>query len=125
MKRVLAALILLAGMSLLLSCAIVEQGAKAGPTVHTGMTDFIEHSVTLHKGERLTLEANVTSLHIITNGSWVNGVAYPKKEAGAPVVNQRINTAGERVVLGPFPTAGTFQLYCTVHPGMNLTVIVQ
>ena len=27
--------------------------------------------------------------------------------------------------IGPFNTAGTFHLYCTVHQGMNLTVIVQ
>ena len=104
MKRILAVLILQAGMSLLLSCAIVEPQATAGPTVHTGLTDFIEHTVTLRKGEWLTLEASVTSTHNITNGSWVNGVAHPNKEAGAPAVNQTIATAGERVTLGLFPT---------------------
>jgi len=26
--------------------------------------------------------------------------------------------------IGPFTELGTFQLYCTIHPGMNLTVTV-
>jgi plastocyanin len=29
------------------------------------------------------------------------------------------------VAVGPFNTAGTFHLYCSVHLNMNLTVIVQ
>lgn len=44
MKKIFVLLILLAGMSLLWSCGIVEPQAKAGPTVHTGATDFLEHS---------------------------------------------------------------------------------
>jgi plastocyanin len=27
--------------------------------------------------------------------------------------------------IGPFTTAGTFKFSCTVHPGMNLTVMIQ
>jgi hypothetical protein len=26
---------------------------------------------------------------------------------------------------GPFTTAGIFHIYCTIHQGMNLTIVVQ
>lgn len=125
MKKWLAALIILTGVCLLFSCKIGEYQAKAGPTVYTGLNNFIETTVTLHKGQWLKMQAKVTSQHIIVNGTWTNGVAHPGKEAGAPAVNKTINTAGESATVGPFSTAGTFQLYCTVHSGMNLTVIVK
>jgi plastocyanin len=34
-------------------------------------------------------------------------------------------TGGEGIQsTGPFQTAGTFKLYCMLHPDMNLTIIV-
>jgi plastocyanin len=27
--------------------------------------------------------------------------------------------------IGPFTTAGVFHLYCTIHQGMSLTIVVQ
>lgn len=109
---------------LVAACTIQNAGAPTGPTVHMGATDFIEHSVTLHKGDTLTLVDDTTSVHIITNGSWVNGVAQPAKEPGAPSVNLQFN-GNDSATIGPFNTAGTFHLYCTIHQNMNLTVIVQ
>ncbi len=29
------------------------------------------------------------------------------------------------VTVGPFLTSGTYHSYCTVHPGMSLTILVQ
>src|SRR5207302_1382519 len=43
---------------------------------------------------------------------------------GAPVVKDR-QVNGGSITIGPFNTAGTFSMYCTVHPGMTLKVIVQ
>jgi plastocyanin len=34
-------------------------------------------------------------------------------------------TSGGSVEIGPFTTAGTYHIYCTVHQGMNLEIIVQ
>jgi plastocyanin len=28
-------------------------------------------------------------------------------------------------VIGPFPIAGVYHIYCTLHQGMNLTIVVQ
>ncbi|WP_443092072.1 cupredoxin domain-containing protein [Dictyobacter arantiisoli] len=30
-----------------------------------------------------------------------------------------------QATIGPFTSSGTFRFYCPIHPGMNLTVIVQ
>jgi len=101
-------------------------GTGAGAGVHMGETTFLQPSVTISKGSSLTLIDDVPVLHIIGNGSWVNNVTKPAREPGAPVVNNlQFNTAGQSVAVGPFNTAGTFHLYCSVHLNMNLTVIVQ
>ncbi len=71
------------------SCGGSSSGSSSGstPTVHMCGNNFVQSSITISKGQSLTL---VNDSHMI----------------------------------GPFPTAGTYHLYCTVHPGMNLTVIV-
>jgi len=101
-------------------------GAGGGPSVHMGETTFLQPSITISKGSSLNLIDDVPVLHIIGNGSWVNNVTKPAIEPGAPVVNNvQISSAGQSIVVGPFNTAGTFHLYCSVHLNMNLTVIVQ
>ncbi len=97
-----------------------------GQSVHMGETTFLQTSITISKGSSLNLIDDVPVLHIIGNGSWVNNVAKPDRESGAPVVNNlQFNAAGQSMAVGPFNTAGTFHLYCSVHVNMNLTVIVQ
>ena len=101
-------------------------GAGGGPSVHMGPTTFLQPSITVSKGSSLNLIDDVPVLHIIGNGSWVNNVTKPATEPGAPVVNNvQISSAGQSIVVGPFNTAGTFHLYCSVHLNMNRTVIVQ
>jgi plastocyanin len=126
LKRLSAGLILCGLLSLLVSaCAIYDVGASpTGPMVHMGAADFLQPSVTIQRGDMLTLVDDATSTHIIQNGSWVNGVAKPGKEPGAPTVNQTYY-GNDSASIGPFNTPGTYHLYCTIHPGMNLTVIVK
>ena len=94
------------------------------PTVHMGVNSFLQSSVTVSKGSKLLLVDNGSFLHILANGSWQNGTPKPANEAGAPVVNN-VQVTGGSIEVGPFNTAGTYHIYCTVHPGMELTVIVQ
>ncbi len=97
-----------------------------GNDVHMGNTTFTQPSVTISKGGNVNLIDDVAVLHIISNGSWVNGVGTPTTEPGAPTVsNLQFNTAGQSMNVGPFNTAGTYHIYCSVHQNMNLTVIVQ
>lgn len=98
-------------------------GNCANGTVHTLATTFQEACVNVAKGSSLQVVPTVQSLHILTNGSWVNGNQVPMKETGAPTINNVQLTSGT-ISIGPFTTAGTFHIFCTVHPNMNLTVIV-
>lgn len=94
------------------------------PAVHMGVSNFAQSSVTVPKGSKLLLVDDGSFTHILSNGMWVNNTPHPAIEAGAPSVgNVQVN--GNSVEIGPFNTAGTFHIYCTIHPGMNLTVIVQ
>jgi len=92
--------------------------------VHLGVSSFEQSSVTISKGSKLLLIDDGNFLHILQNGSWVNNSPHSSAEPGAPSV-QHVNVNGNSVEIGPFNTAGTFHIYCTIHPGMNLTIIVQ
>jgi plastocyanin len=107
------------------ACAIRDAStASSGPAVHMGGADFVQHSITIQKGGSVNLVDDVASTHIITNGSWVNGTQVPKKESGAPSINVTYN-GNDSSPIGPFTTSGTFHVYCTIHSGMNLTIVVQ
>jgi plastocyanin len=97
----------------------------SGTTVHMGPTNFLVSTTTIPKGSMLTLIDDAAVPHIIQNGSWdASGTAKPAKEAGAPTVNQSF-TGSDTHTIGPFTTAGTFHVYCTIHSNMNLTITVK
>jgi plastocyanin len=95
------------------------------PQVHMKDMDFLQNALTIKKGESITLVSDTPTPHQITNGSWSSGgIAQPATEKGAPHVNVTVPGESQRTI-GPFMTVGTFHYYCTIHQGMNLTVIVQ
>ena len=94
------------------------------PTVHMGSSSFLQSSVTVPKGSKLLLVDNGSFFHLLANGTWQNGTPKPADEAGAPAINN-VQVTGGTIEIGPFNTAGTYHIYCTVHPGMDLTVVVQ
>jgi len=96
-----------------------------GTTVHLGATNFLVSSITIPKGSKLTMIDDVSVPHIIKNGSWVNGAQQTTKEPGAPAVNSTFNSTGESHDIGPFTTAGTYHIFCTIHLNMNLTITVK
>ncbi len=124
--RLLVGLLLCGLLPMLVAaCGIYDVSAvPTGPTVHMGAADFLQPSITIHQGDSLTLVDDSTSIHIIKNGTWVNGVAKPGKEPGAPTVDQTFN-GNDSASIGLFNTPSTYHLYCTIHPQMNLTVIVK
>ncbi|HEX7733425.1 MAG TPA: plastocyanin/azurin family copper-binding protein [Ktedonobacteraceae bacterium] len=94
--------------------------------VHPGDLNFVQLSMTTPKGSTITLVDDTATPHIIANGSWVNGSAQAMQEQSMPTVhNLQMSSNGSSQSIGPFTPPGTFHLYCVVHPGMNLTVIVQ
>lgn len=99
-------------------------GGCASGTVHMGASNFLQSCVNVSKGSKVTLIDDVQVLHIITNGSWTSsGTPMQATEPGAPTINN-VSISGGNADIGPFNTAGTFHVFCTVHVGMNLTVNV-
>jgi plastocyanin len=124
LKKMLVGLIVVNLLAVMVTaCSIKEASPVIIPTVHLGALGFIQDSITFHKGEMLDLEDDSISPHQIENGSWVNGVARPAIEPGAPRVNQVFH-GFDSAEVGPFSAAGTFHYYCAIHQTMNLTVIV-
>ena len=99
-------------------------GSTGEPTVHMGAVNFVQSTVSVPKGQKLMLVDDGQYLHILANGSWVNGTAVPKKETGAPTVDN-VQVNGTNLEVGPFTTAGTFHIYCSVHTDMNLDITVK
>lgn len=110
----------------LMQPAAVTASANATPTVHLGAGAFAQSSITISKGSKLILVDDGAFHHNISTGSWVNGQPDYSNQAGAPsVTNQDINAAGASLTIGPFTTAGTYHIFCSIHEGMTLTIIVQ
>lgn len=101
-------------------------GSSNSPnTVQMDSTTFAPSSITIKKGESLTLANTSSAVHTIENGTWDgDGTARANREDGALKVDVTMK-GGETQTFGPFNTAGTFQLYCTLHSDMNLTVTVK
>jgi plastocyanin len=100
-------------------------GGCASGSVHMDASNFVQKCVNISKGSKLTLIDDVQVLHIITNGMWDNsGTPHQAVEPGAPTVNN-VTISGGSADIGPFNTAGTFHIFCTVHVGMNLVVNVK
>jgi plastocyanin len=129
MKKLIAVLVTLSVVIVLTAASCGGSSASGngnGNDVHMGNTTFTQPSITISKGGNVNLIDDVAVLHIISNGSWVNGVATPTTESGAPTINNlQFTTSGQNMNVGPFNTAGTYHIYCSVHPNMNLTVIEQ
>ena len=127
MKKLLAIFMLYTLLTFLfVACSGSGDTNSSGPnTVHMSDVNFVQQSITIKKGEVVTLVNDAAVIHIIENGSWnSNGVAEPAIEPGAPKVEAQVSGNMSQTI-GPFNIVGTFHLYCSVHPGMNLTIIVQ
>ena len=124
MKKLLIAFISLGLVTVLFVACGGSGGGGGSNDVHLGASNFVQSSVTLSKGSSLNMIDDTGSVHIIQNGSWVNGTPRTAKEPGAPTVQVQFNGNDSHTV-GPFNTAGTYHLYCTIHTNMNLTVVVQ
>jgi plastocyanin len=96
---------------------------KAPPTAAIGMAgrDFTRSSVTIHRGDRLTLVNDSTVVHVIGPGLDTRVVS---PERGVPMYGFHLMQTNAVFTTGRWMTLGTFYLTCTVHPGMNLKVVV-
>ncbi len=116
-------------------CGAVMVGALTQPdrplntlapnTVALEVGSFSQSSITLSKGANLTIVDSGAYHHNLSMGRWINGQPVLQNQPGAPSLrNKDVTTAGQTVVLGPFNTAGTYYLICTLHHNMMLKIIV-
>lgn len=139
-KRLWLLLLSIMGASLLAACSASRGATSSGTSqgnqgesgstsaiveVHTNSTNFTQPNVTLHTGESLKLVNDSSVMHVISLGTWKNGVAQPEKEPGAPNVQNQQLTANSSITIGPWKTPGIYHIYCTVHVNMKMTVSVK
>ena len=127
MKKLFAILSLCGLLTILFAaCGGSSSGSSnTANTVHMSDANFVQNSITIKKGEHVTLVNDAGVIHIIENGLWdSNGTAKPAIESGAPKIEAQVQGNGTQTI-GPFNTIGTYHLYCSVHPGMNLTITVR
>ncbi len=128
MKKLVAAFVLLGLITVLIAACGGSSNGSGGSSssdgVHMSDSNFVQPTVTISKGSNLNLINDTSTVHIIQNGTWNNNTPILKKEIGAPIVNQTF-TGNDTYSIGPFTTAGIYDIFCTVHPGMNLTVTVK
>jgi plastocyanin len=96
---------------------------KAAPQHAVGMIsdDFMQSTVTLHRGDRLTLVNDSHFVHVIGPG-FDQHVYSPQR--GDPVLGFILMQTNDVYTSKPWMTPGTYYLTCTVHTRMNLKVVV-
>ena len=130
MKKFILSIVLVGIATILFAACSGIAGDSASDsqpnTVHMTDSTFGKSSITIAKGSKLTLISDTSQAHIIDNGTWgSDGIPHPKVESGAPVIKDAQFLDNTPQSFGPFNTPGTYQLYCTIHSNMNLTVIVK
>jgi plastocyanin len=100
-------------------------GPNGEPAVHMTADNFAQNVVLVPTGSQLLIVSDSSVEHILDYGRWdATGAPHPLLEPGAPPLQQMDMTGGS-MEIGPFTTAGVYHLYCTIHRGMNLTIVVQ
>lgn len=87
--------------------------------------NFVQNVVLVPKGSKLLIVNDTQVEHILQNGFWSSsGTVVTKAEPGAPALHN-LDSKGGSLEIGPFNSAGIFHIYCIIHTGMNLTIVVQ
>jgi plastocyanin len=102
---------------------VLVSAPKPAPPNTVGMTfmDFAKDVVYLHKGQYLTFVDSSRNIHAIGPGN--NGhIVSPVR--GEPITGFHLMETNAEYKTGPWLTPGTYYVTCSIHPMMNLTVVV-
>lgn len=103
----------------------VSTSSNGELAVHMTANSFVQNVVLVPKGSTLLLVNDSSLEHLLQNGMWdANGTPHTLAEQGAPILHN-VEITGGSLEIGPFTTAGVYHIYCTIHRGMNLTIVVQ
>lgn len=102
---------------------VIVSAPKPAPPHAVGMSfmDFDPDTVTLHRGDSLTLVNSSRNIHVVgpgNNGQVVSAVP------GEPMTGYHQMDTNDKYVTGPWMTPGKYYVTCSIHPMMNLTVVV-
>lgn len=100
----------------------------AGPAIKKpandvlGMTHegYSTENVAVHRGDTLTMQNSSRFAHTIGPGK----DAHLADAAGIPVSGPHLVQTNQTFTTGRWNTPGTYELTCSVHPEMNVTVVV-
>jgi plastocyanin len=98
-----------------------------GGKIEMASVDFVQHTCTIKAGDQITFvdPTSTGGFHILCFGhnqtcaANANGPAELNSSGGVNF------TAGDPNKSYTFSTAGTYEVTCTVHPNMNVTITVQ
>jgi plastocyanin len=95
----------------------------AGNTVTMNTTNFDRHTITIKAGESVTFDNSNGAFHQICLGKDMQCSKSAKGPQEVEGDGFSINTGAKKTVT--FADPGTYDIACSVHPNMNLTVTVQ
>jgi plastocyanin len=98
---------------------------KTTQTIALTPTDFADKCVTVSANQAITFDDPATGggVHIICTGE--NGTCQPNADAPSDLGSPGFQITPGQQKQVTFTKAGTYKLACTVHPAMNMTVVVQ
>ncbi len=99
-------------------------GLPVGATVELGTSAFAQTTVTLSAGKSLRfVDPSATGgTHILCLGS--NGQCDASAQGPDSLLAPGLSLHPGDTLEIAFPTAGTFEVTCTIHPSMHLTISV-
>src|SRR5260370_42710687 len=82
-KKILVGLLVFGLLTTILAaCAIRDEAGTSGPEAHMGSATFVQSSVTINKGDSLTLVDDVAVGDIVTNSSSKGNTPHPPTPTG-------------------------------------------
>jgi hypothetical protein len=123
LPRIPRILLVVPGLAAGLLIPALASPPKHLPAGAVGMigNDFTRSVVTIHEGQRLTLFNNSTVVHVIGPG-WDGRIIGTAPHV--PAIGFHLMQTDAVYKTGVWKTPGTYRLTCSVHPDMNLKVIV-
>jgi len=98
---------------------------EAVTTVVLAPLAFEPAAVQIAAGSSVTMrDAPDDVPHVLANGSWEDNGPAPAEAPGAPALEDVEVEDGQTLVVGPYDEPGTYPVFCTIHPGMEMTVEV-
>ena len=126
MKMQIRCTLLLLAFSIALAVAACGPSQSAPNEISMVTASFSTSTITIHAGQAVhfTDPAGTGATHIICLGE--DGTCATAAQGPAVLQDPGFTiNAGDQAQDVAFPSPGTYKITCSIHPSMNLTVIVQ